>query len=215
MIISSNVYLAVAAGSGQDRRWHCTSEAWRIKPKRLEHATADFLLEALLSAMPIDFRKPADIKAITNDNDCFIFSATLDRASNNLLSCRWLCGWIESELKQPKVIFHPELCNLHGTALVKNRATCLKDVAASLYSFTRWLRNSKNHSRLVDGISERLDVHLSIKPEERPAGSREQSLSVVKAIYGDFAPSSFGESARRFASLSRHSYFCLLKGSAT
>ena len=62
MVISGNVHLAMAEGSGQDRRWPCTSEAWRVKPKRLEHTSADFLLEALLSAMPIDFRKPADIK---------------------------------------------------------------------------------------------------------------------------------------------------------
>ena len=71
MVISGAVHLAGAEGSGQDRCWHFTSEAWRVKPKRLEHTTADFLLEALLSSMPIVFRKPADIEAITNDNDCF------------------------------------------------------------------------------------------------------------------------------------------------
>ena len=84
---------------------------------------------------------------------------------------------------------------------MKNRATCLKDVAASLYSFTRWLRNSKNHSRLVDGISERLDAHLSIKPEEKPAGSREQSLSVVKAIYGDFGATLFWRKCKKIRQL--------------
>ena len=40
MVISGNVHLAWAEGSGQDRIWHCRSEPWRVKPKRLEHTTA-------------------------------------------------------------------------------------------------------------------------------------------------------------------------------
>ena len=153
--------------------------------------------------LPIDFRRRAYIEAITDSKDCFIFSATLDRAANNLVSCRWLCGWIESELKQPRVVFHPELCNLQGTALVKNRATSLKEVAAALCSYTRWLRNSRHHSLLVEGIKQRLDSHLSIKQEERPASHREQSLAVVKAIYGDFGASFFWRTCKKTGQLAK------------
>lgn len=203
MMISGSLHAAIAERHPDEQGliWREEAEPWRVRPVRLESTGTNFLIEALLMSMPIDLRKLGDVESATLNNECVVFTCTMDRASNNLLLCRWVCGWIESELRQRNLVFHPELCNLHGTALVKNRATSLKEVASALYSYTRWLRASRNHALLVDAIRSRISSLVEVKDEQRPAGAREESLNAVMLIYGDFAASHFWRRDKRSGKL--------------
>ena len=127
--------------------WFSESLPWRVRPQRLERKDANFILESILRCQLIDIRIPTKVASICDDNDLFVMSVTVDRASENLKACRFFCGFIDSVLQQPRMLFHPELCAMHGVALVKAGSFVLKQVSVALYSFTRWLRMSKITSR--------------------------------------------------------------------
>ena len=197
MMASGNFHLSYSQGSHENPTWHRMLEPWRVKPTRLESTSANFLLEFLLEVLPIDFRDVSNIEYIGAVNDAFVFTVTIDRASSNLSLCRWFCGWLEIEVNGVIIIFHVELCNLHGVSLVKNRATDQKTIAAALFSYTRWLRGSKNNALLVDGVMARLHDHVEMRNEQRPANARNESLELIRLIYGSFSASFFWRKCKR------------------
>ena len=117
---------AATGGDGEPQK----PVPWHRRALRLEGQDTNYLLEALLRSLPVDLRDVGLINRVMTNCKVFVLVVTIDRAKHNLLSCKWLCGWVASFLRQPRIIFHPELCALHGLALVKCKAAPMKNGVA-------------------------------------------------------------------------------------
>lgn len=165
---------------------HMQHEPWQARSMRLEGTDTNFLIEALLRGLPLDVLDKAALDDFLGRNDVVLFVATLDRASANILLSKWFCHvfWNEMQLG-PRITFHNEPCALHGCALVKQRCPTSKQMAAALYSFTRWLRIGKNYTAVTDEVHKLVDNMLEIRDEARPKEERDKAKEFIQVLYGN------------------------------
>ena len=176
-------FVARSADDGPGTISHYAT-AWRVKPLRLEGTDTDFLLEAVMRSLPVDFRSIDAAAEACEKHDWFICSTVLDRAASNLACCRWFCGHFESELRQGNLLFWMEPCAAHGISLVKGRPKIMKDLSAAMYSMTRWMRISHNQELFARALKDKLSSLVVVLDQSRPANDRAESLNMIELIYG-------------------------------
>ena len=178
-----HTFVARSADDGPGTISHYAT-AWRVKPLRLEGTDTDFLLEAVMRSLPVDFRSIDAAAEACEKHDWFICSTVLDRAASNLACCRWFCGHFESELRRGNLLFWMEPCAAHGISLVKGRPKIMKDLGAAMYSMTRWMRISHNQELFARALKDKLSSLVVVLDQSRPANDRAESLNMIELIYG-------------------------------
>lgn len=135
-------------------------EPWLTNTMALEETSTNFILEGLLRSLPFNMEDKEQMRTLSNSVGEFVFSATVDRASSNLVCAEWIAQ-VLSKLPE-NLLPWCEFCAAHGCALVKGRAPLLKKVSASLVSLTSWLRYSRNvavlRQEMVFSIGQSLEI---------------------------------------------------------
>ena len=148
----------------------------------LGETSSNFILAAVLRALPFNIEDRDAVAEVCGSNNEFILSFTSDRASQNIV----IAGWVAKtcQVLSPNILPWSELCAAHGCALVKTRAPMLKSLAASLCSFTSWVRYSRNTEVLrtaIKDIVSRALVVVRAPPNPEHAST---SSAIVSTLYG-------------------------------
>ena len=193
MVLSGGMHVseAVPALHAEASQHKLTVHPWFARSLRLEAQDANFILAGILKSLPFEFDSPDSMNELMMNYDVMIISVGMDRAAANQVVVRWMCDHAYHRLQHPNLLIHVEPCALHGIALVKSRAKVSRSVAAALFSFTRWVRISKNHEALAMALYKVIESRLTVRQEARPAELRQRGEALVKALYGEFESEHF------------------------
>ena len=188
MVLSGKMIVGEAFEStpfGLQAGFNIQEHPWHTRSLRLANTDSNHLIEGLLRALPLGMSRDSLSDALCR-NDVVVIVATLDRAAANILLSKWFCHFFWNDLKLgPRITFHNEPCALHGCALVKLRCPTSKQVAAALYSFTRWLRIGKNFAALTDAIYMLVDEKLEVRDAPRPKEECNRAKAFIEVLYGN------------------------------
>ena len=134
------------------------SDPYFMRSMVLDETSSNFILVAVLRALPFNLEDRDAVAEVCGSSNEFILSMTSDRASQNIV----IAGWVAKtcQVLPPNILPWSELCAAHGCALVKTRAPTLKSLAASLCSFTSWVRYSRNTEVLRAAIKDLSLIHI-------------------------------------------------------
>lgn len=159
-----------------------TEDPWHARPLRLFGQDTNYILHGLATALPIGF-STRTVEDILSKSDAFLVCIAMDRASVNFTSAAWITQWLRDEFGDRAMVY-PELCVSHGCSLVKQRCPVSKGLATSLYSFTRWLRVSRNFDDFSQAIHDLIAENMEVRQEQRPVNAFADSMRVVECLYG-------------------------------
>lgn len=162
-----------------------SSEPYFVKARQLELQTADYLLHAMLSSMPIDISNLVVLNTIAANQEALVLAFACDRASANKSSLRWMFNIFESPSLDRSVLAVAEPCAAHGVALSKARAVEGKALVATASSFTCLSKNWRFMDALRDSIIDLVSKHLTIKREARPRDHVEATRRLIQVLFGD------------------------------
>jgi len=177
MVMSGTMASCGIASSG------LSSEPFFMNTVVVAETSANFLLEAILRACPIDLESVEALSMLSSRAEFVSMAITVDRAASNIKCANWI-AWVCENHPTPSVLPWCEFCGAHGVALVKSRAHRMKQVCGALCSLTHWVRQDRSVSMLRSTIRKIISRTLVVRFHSCPEAFFSGGVELIKALYG-------------------------------